>query len=81
MANLTERIDNAIQEELRYDKDYITSEGWTFLEEIANGLVLEKIKENYEESQYDEVSDDDIEEYLNQVIFEYEQCYANIRYY
>ena len=79
--NLMDRIDDAIQNELRYDKDNITSEGWDFLEGTASSLVLEKIKENFDEDEYNEITNDDIEEYLSQVIFEYEQCYANIRYY
>ena len=79
--SLEDRIDKAIQNELRYDKDYITSEGWSFLEGTASSLVLEKIKEVYDEDELDDLTDDDIEEYLSQIIFEYEQCYANIRYY
>ena len=35
-------IDKAIQNELNYQTDYITNDGWKFLEEKAKDLIFEK---------------------------------------
>lgn len=71
-------IDDVIQAELRYDTDYITNDGWNFLENIAPKKILENI---LKDEDFDDISKSDIENYLADIIFEYEQINANIRYY
>lgn len=77
LENIKNLIDAAIQNELRYEKDNITSDGWTFLEEKAPDLVLAKI----DSDDYETITADEIESLLQDVIYEYEQTHANIRYY
>lgn len=74
-------IDNAIQNELSYDKDYITNDGWKFLENEAKEQTYNAILKDYDADEIDTVTSDDIESYLSEVIHEYEQTHANIRYY
>lgn len=83
MANdkLMSRIDSVIDEELRYDTDHITSDGWKFLENVAPVLIAEKIREDVDECDFGDLTVNDVKAYLNDVIHEYEQEHPNIRYY
>jgi hypothetical protein len=74
-------IDNAIQSELSYDKDYITNDGWEFLENEAKEQTYNAILKDYDDDDIDTITSDAIESYLSEVIYEYEQTHANIRYY
>jgi hypothetical protein len=73
-------IDKAIQNELSYQKDYITNDAWQFLEEKASDLILKKIAENdMNEEEIAEIKLEDIETYLADVISEYEENHPPIR--
>ena len=73
-------IDDAIQDELRYQTDYITHDGWDFLEEKAKELIFEKIKEDdMDEEELEMLKETDIERYLADVIADYEEYNAPIR--
>lgn len=76
---IEETINEVIQNELRHNTDNITPEGWTFLEEQCPMLIAQKIIDD--EYDLDELSEDDISNILQDVIEEYEQTHANIRYY
>lgn len=76
--NFAEKIDTVIQDELRYDTDSITSDGWDFLENKAPELIAQKCID--EDAEIDELTEEDIQNYLNDIITEYEQTHANIRY-
>lgn len=76
---LMDVINKVIENELRYDKDFITSDGWDFLENEAPKLIEKKCLDNEED--IDDITDEDIQDYLNEIIYEYEQTHANIRYY
>lgn len=77
---IEEMIDDVIQNELSYQKDYITNDGWTFLEEKATKLVFEKIeKDDMDEEELEMMKETDIEQYLADVIADYEKCNAPIR--
>ena len=78
--SLEDRIDTAIQNELRYDTDNITNDGWKFLENEAPTLVLNKLHKDFEDNM-ESITDEDISECLTIIITEYEQTHANIRYY
>lgn len=80
--DLQDLIEKAIQGELRYDKDNITTDGWAFLEEEAPQLILEAIEEDdLDEDEINNLTLENIEQYLGDIICEYEQIHANIRYY
>lgn len=73
-------IDKAIQNELNYQTDYITNDGWKFLEEKAKDLIFEKITEDYDdEKEIAKLKSEDIKTYLADVIFEYEEHHPPIR--
>lgn len=77
---IEEMIDDVIQNELSYQKDYITNDGWTFLEEKATELIFEKIEnEDMDEEELAMIKETDIEQYLADVIADYEECHAPIR--
>ena len=79
---IEEMIDTAIQNELRYDKDHITHEGWEFLENCAPDLVMSAIRADFDEDPDDfHVTEDGVEGYLAHIINQYEQTHANIRQY
>lgn len=69
------KIDKAIQCELRYDTDSLTSAAWDFLENKAPSLILNKIKEEDD----DEITQSTIDSYLADIIAEYEETHANLR--
>lgn len=72
-------IDNAIQSELRYETDNITSDGWNFLEEKCPVLIAKQIITSGDN--LDTVSESDVNSILQNLIAEYEQNHTNIRYY
>ena len=76
---IAEYINNAIQSELRYQTDNITSEGWDFLEEKCPALIAEQIIASGDD--LDAVSESDVNSILQDLITEYEQTHPNIRYY
>lgn len=78
---LEDMIADVIQKELQYDTDYITDDGWNFLENEAKEQVLRKIEGAYAKEDISEVKMDDVKKHLADVIYEYEQAHANIRYY
>ena len=71
-------IDNAIQSELRYETDNITSDGWNFLEEKCPVLIAKQIITSGDN--LDTVSESDVNSILQDLIAEYEQNHPNIRY-
>lgn len=81
-----EKIDTliykAIQNELSYQTDYIANDGWAFLEDKAKELIYEKIKEDYDEDEIEELEELElrhIESYLADVIYDYEENNPPIR--
>ena len=75
-------VRNVINDEMRFDSDHITIDGWHFFEEIAEGKILEKInKDNLSEEDISMLTKTDIGQYLADAIYEYEQTSPNIRYY
>lgn len=80
---LENKIDYAIQCELSYQKDNITSEGWNFLEEKAPALVMAKLTKSCDddENELSELTHEDVVAALTEIITEYEQTHANIRYF
>ena len=73
-------IEDAIGNELQYQKDYITNVGWSFLEDNAAKLILNKIENDYDdEEELENLTLNDIESYLTEVICEYEENNPPIR--
>lgn len=73
-------IEDAIENELRYEKDYITNVGWSFLEDNAAKLVLNKIENDCDdEEELEDLTLNDVESYLTEVIREYEENNPPIR--
>ncbi len=72
-------INNAIQSELRYETDNITSDGWNFLEEKCPVLIAKQIITSGDD--LNAVSESDVNSILQNLITEYEQTHPNIRYY
>ena len=79
-ANIFHMIDRIIQKELHCDTDNITSEGWTFLESEAPGLIMDKIENEIDADEWKDIDEDVIWDYLDDVTSEYEQNNPNIRY-
>ena len=79
--HISDLIDTVIQTELAYDKDYITNDGWNFLENDAKEQTYNALLKDYDEDELDTITANNIEPYLSAVICEYEQTHANIRYY
>ena len=68
-------IEDAIESELSYQKDYITHAGWSFLEDKAAKLVLNKIERNYDdEEEIAELAEQDMEQdiqYFAELLMKY----------
>lgn len=79
-TGLSAKITAAVQKELRNDTDSITADGWTFIEEKAPQLIAVKIATDFDANEFDSIDDRTITDYLSDVIREYEQTHANIRY-
>ena len=78
---IEELIEAAIEDELKYNTDYITNIGWKFLEEEAPKKILENIIEDDLGNDLKEINKSDIQIYLQDIINEYEHSHSNIRYY
>jgi len=76
----SEEMDLAVQSELGYDSDNLTSDGWDFLEYEASELIL-KCLAKLDDTELDDITQEDINEILSKIISEYEQTHSNIRYY
>ena len=72
-------IDKAIQKELCFETDNITSNGWDFLENSASEYIWSFIKEDFEEDEFEMVTEKVIADYLDDAIYEYEKKHPNIR--
>lgn len=80
-SNVSTKISAAIQKELRRDTDNITADGWAFIEEKAPQLIAVKIAMDFDASEFDSIDNKTVTDYLSDVIHEYEQTHANVRYY
>lgn len=81
---LEEMIDEAINDECRYNKGNITSEAWDFFENSASAIVLNKIANaliNEDIETFDEITIETVDEYLQDAIHEYEKKHGFIRDY
>lgn len=73
-------IDEVINDELAFEKDFISNDGWKFLEEQAPEIILEKIKEDdLDEQELGDMEIKHVRQYLNDIISEYEENHAPIR--
>ena len=73
-------IDEVIQKELKYQTHFITNDGWTFLEESAKDLIFNKIEnDDLDEEEILVLKITDFEQYLADVISDYEELNAPIR--
>ena len=65
---ISEKIDKYAQNELRYDTDAITHEGWEHIEKIAPGICYKNLRDSF--GAPNDITDDDIEEYYNNALAE-----------
>lgn len=81
VQKINEMIDTAIQNELTYQKDLIKNTAWDFLENKAPELILTKIIEDYNENLNEtaELTDNDITNYLDDIITQYENEHGSLR--
>lgn len=77
---IDDMIEKSIQNELSYQKDYITNDGWRFLEENASDKIRDKLsKDDLDDEDLSELTQENIDSYLADVIHEYETHNASIR--
>lgn len=77
-------ISNAVNNELSYDKDHITSKAWDFFDNKIENIIFEKIKIDIDEENIEDIDDIDedmIEEYMQAAIEEFEVDCGRIRDY
>ncbi len=63
-----EMIEKSVEAELRYGKDKYDSKQWRFIEEEAPKICLKNIREDYEESEIENITQKDVDGYFDSVV-------------
>jgi len=77
-------INDAINKECDYETDNITNKAWDFFENKAPQIVYDKIADDYsygDFESFDDINDETVDNYLQDVINDYEEEHGNIRSY